>query len=46
MPKQVKGSIFTSKNKVKEISINGDDDFDSGDMFPEDAEIIVFYYDR
>ena len=35
---------ITKDGEVYKVSINGDTDFDEGDIFPEDAKIVVTYH--
>ncbi|MGX7235605.1 hypothetical protein [Enterococcus italicus] len=37
--------ILKSKGDVKEVTINGEDDFEEGDYFKEDAKIKIYYHD-
>ena len=39
-------NLFTAKknNSVKEITINGDSDFEDGDVFPKTANVIIIYH--
>lgn len=35
---------ITKDGEVYKVSINGDSDFDEGDIFPEEAEVVVTYH--
>lgn len=35
---------ITKDGEVYKVSIDGDSDFDEGDIFPEDAEVVVTYH--
>ena len=35
---------ITKYGEVYKVSINGDSDFDEGDIFPEEAEVVVTYH--
>lgn len=36
--------LFTKDGSVEKVSINGDSNFDKGDIFPEKAKVIVIYH--
>lgn len=36
--------FITKERSVESVSINGDSDFDEGDIFPEDAKVVVIYH--
>ena len=38
------GNFVTKDGEVYKVSIDGDSDFDEGDIFPEDAEVVVTYH--
>lgn len=36
--------LITKEGSVEKVSINGDSDFDEGDVFPEDAKVVITYH--
>ena len=36
--------FLTKEGSVEKVSINGDSDYDKGDIFPEKAKVIVIYH--
>ena len=36
--------FITKDGSVEKVSINGDSDFEEGDIFPEEAAVVVTYH--
>lgn len=36
--------FITKEGSVEKVSINGDSDFEEGDVFPEEAKVVIIYH--
>lgn len=43
--KDLKFGILASKNEVKEVTINGENDFKKDDSFNKDSKVTIYYHD-